>query len=596
MLRLTRRSRWPQRGLRDTLPSMSRSPLRGQRDLRSLLLAALLLLGACAATPPPLSTEAPADYYGTLEPFAAENVYFVLTDRFVNGDPGNDQREQGGAHPTFDRPTPGTPDGVVDNIGYLGGDFKGIADNAAYIADMGFTALWLTPIVDNPDEAFSGGDPAIYGASMSDGGKTGYHGYWGVNFYVLDEHLPSPDLDFAGLTAALKASGLKTVLDVVANHGSPSFSMPVDQPKFGELYDKDGTLVADHQNLPPEQLTPEQTPLHRFYRAERDLVQLSNLDDRRPEVLEYFVGAYTQWLDQGADALRIDTIGHMPHAFWKAFNARIRAHRPGIFLFGERFAFEPEKIAEHTWPENGGMSVLDFPLKGAMTEVFEKPGSDFATIEKALFLEDGPYANPYELTTFYDNHDMARMNASDTGFIDAHNLLFTVRGIPVVYYGSEIGFMRGTAEHKGNRNYFGAERIAGAASHPIHQHLKRIAQVRKATPALQRGIQVNLEFAGDRAAFLRVLQHGDTQQTALVLLNKGDTETTFALGELLPSQTLDWRSAFDGHEVRAATTGQTRAVVPAHGVEVYVHDGAISDPALLARIEQAMARRLGRRP
>ena len=79
--------------------------------MRTLLTAALaLVIGGCATrAPEPARAVAPADYYGTLEPFAAENVYFVLTDRFVNGDPGNDQRGQGGTHPTFDRPTPGTP-------------------------------------------------------------------------------------------------------------------------------------------------------------------------------------------------------------------------------------------------------------------------------------------------------------------------------------------------------------------------------------------------------------------------------------------------------------------------------------------------------
>jgi len=555
---------------------------------RSVLGVALLALFACA--PLPRSAAPPtADYYGTLEPFAKDSVYFVLTDRFVNGDPNNDQRGQGGAHPTFDRKTPGLPAGLDDNIGYLGGDFKGIADHADYIADMGFTALWLTPIVDNPDEAFTGGDPAVYGASMSDGGKTGYHGYWGVNFWQLDEHLPSPGFGFKELTAALKSKGLKTVLDVVANHGSPSFTMPVDQPKYGELYGRDGTLLADHQNLPPEQLKPDSNALHRFYRAEKDLVQLSNFDDRRPEVMEYFVGAYTHWLDQGVDALRIDTIGHVPHPFWREFNQRIRAHRPGIFIFGERYAFEPEKIAEHTWPENGAMSVLDFPLKGAMSEVFEKPGSDYAKIAGALFLENGPYANPYELTTFYDNHDMPRINTSDAGFIDANNLLFTVRGIPVVYYGSEIGFMRGTAEHKGNRNYFGIEGIAAAAGNPIHTALKRIAQLRKATPALQQGLQINLEFAGDRAAFLRVLQHGDVQQTALVLLNKGDAATGFVLPKLAEQGW--WRSAFDG-----SVPSGTQVQVNGHDVQVYLFDGAVSDPTMRKRIQLAMEQRLGKRP
>ena len=129
------------------------------------------------------ATSAPVELYGTLEPMASEAVYFVLTDRFVNGDISNDQRAQGGKFLTFDRPTPGGPLKETDNVGYLGGDFRGLLNNARYIKDLGFGAVWLTPIVDNPDEAFSGGKPAVWKGSFTDGGKTGYHGYWGVNFY-----------------------------------------------------------------------------------------------------------------------------------------------------------------------------------------------------------------------------------------------------------------------------------------------------------------------------------------------------------------------------------------------------------------------------
>ena len=102
-----------------------------------------------------------------------------------------------------------------------------------------------------------------------------------------------------------------------------------------------------------------------------------------------------------------------------------------------------------------------------MAQVFgARRRSGFEQLAAALYLQGGPYANPYELMTFYDNHDMARLDASDEGFIDAHNWLFTARGIPVVYYGSEIGFMRGRAEHAGNRNYFGQERVDAAAGNP----------------------------------------------------------------------------------------------------------------------------------
>src|SRR5690606_4475273 len=209
-----------------------------------------------------------------------------------------------------------------------------------------------------------------------------------------------------------------------------------------------------------------------FYNARRDLAQLSDLAADNPAVMDYLVGAYLKWIGQGVDALRIDTIRHQPLPFWKAFTDRIRAEYPGMFMFGESFDYEAAGIAEFTKPENGGVSVLDFPMKKAMDEVFSRQAiGGFERLAQALYLEDGPYANPYDLATFYDNHDMPRMDASDEGFIDAHNWLFTARGIPVVYYGSEIAFMAGQGEHGGNRAYFGSERIESAPAHPVYQQL-----------------------------------------------------------------------------------------------------------------------------
>ena len=553
--------------------------------LRAAVLAATVAIAGCAQH----ATRATgtAEYFGTTEPFASEAVYFVLTDRFVNGDTGNDQREQGGVNRSFDRPVPGAPPGQSDNVGYLGGDFKGLLDNADYIHDMGFGAVWLTPIVDNPDEAFTGGEAVKWGGMFTDQGKTGYHGYWGVNFYALDEHLPSAGLDFAGLAAGLKQHGLKTVLDIVANHGSPSYTMPKDQPKFGEIYDRDGKLIADHQNLPPEKLDPQHNPLHRFYNTKQGLAQLSDINENDPAVMEYFVGAYSQWIDQGADAFRIDTIPWMPHAFWHAFVGRIRAQHPGFFMFGEAFDYDANKIAEQTWPDNAGVSVLDFPLKERLAEIFGRKGGGYERLAERLYLTNGPYANPYELMTFYDNHDMARLDASDEGFIDAHNWLFTARGIPVIYYGSETGFMRGTAEHAGNRNYFGRERIDAAIGHPIREHLKRIARVRAASPALQRGLQLNVLLQGDRAAFYRVYQRGGQAQIALVLLNKGDAPAGFEIRDYLQPGT--WQAALGGSAIDVAAGGALSATVPAHGVEVYLLDAPVTQSDLASALATAMA-------
>ena len=519
-------------------------------------------------------------FYGTLNPYASESIYFLLTDRFVDGDKSNNQETQGGEFPSFNRLLKG-PDGLHANVGYLGGDFKGVLNNAEYIKNMGFTSVWLTPIFDNPDQAFSGGEEVTYGAYFKDGGKTGYHGYWGVNFYELDEHLPSEDLSFNDFTTQLKEKhDLNFVLDIVANHGSPAYSMPKDQPKFGEIYNEKGVLIADHQNIHPENLDPA-NPLHAFYNTHTGLAQLSDVNENNPAALDYFEGAYLKWIAQGAHALRVDTIKEMPHHFWKKLFDRIRVHHPDIFMFGESYSYDAKFLGEHTRPQNGGVSVLDFPGRKVITRVFENPDSDFNSILSYLHLDDGMYQNPYELMTFYDNHDMERMNATDEGFIDANNWLFTSRGIPVIYYGSEVNFMTGKPEHQGNRNYFGQQRIEQAKSHIIQNNLTRIAHIRKDSIALQRGLQINLEFKDNQAIFYRVYQDDNVSQTALVLLNKGNTEKEFNVKNLLSKG--KWTDAISGEKfIVTSDKSSINTQVKAHGVKVLLLNNRVNNLELIS--------------
>ena len=525
---------------------------------------------------------------GTTTPFASEAIYFVVTDRFVDGDKSNNFESQGGDYPTWRLPLEG-PEGKKAYVGYMGGDLKGILQNADYITEMGFTAVWMTPVHDNPDYAFNGDEQITYGGAFKDGGKTGYHGYWASNFYQPDEHLVSEDLTVKQYTAQMREQGLKSVFDIVANHGSPSFTMTDDLPGYGELYDKNGLLVADHQNLAPEDLDPKNNPLHAFFHDYPDLVKLSNLDDENPAVRDYLINSYLYWISQGADAFRIDTIRHVPHAFWREMSDRVREENPDFFMFGESFDYEANNIAQHTLDKNGNISVLDFPMQKAMLSVFEKPlESDFADMKEVLHLTHGPYENVYDLTTFYDNHDMARMNATDDGFINAHNWLFTVRGIPVVYMGSEIGFMRGTAEHAGNRNYLGQERINSATANPIQQALSDIANVRKATPALQRGLQLNVELKEHKAMFYRVLQDKENQQTALVLLNKSNKPASFNVSQFM--QEGQWQEQLGGESQQIQEGGSLLSTVAANGVQVWVRDGAITGDELMATLADQMKR------
>jgi len=543
-------------------------------------------LGACSQLPSQKQAE-PSHYYGTQEPFAEEAIYFLLTDRFVDGDSSNNHQDQGGEHPTFDRPMPG-PDGQEANVGYLGGDFKGILDNADYLADLGVTALWISPIVDNPNQAFTGGDPVGF-AQPGDGGKTGFHGYWGTNFYQVDEHWESEGLTFADLTRRLREEhGLKVVLDIVANHSSPAYSMPEDQPMFGEVYGPNGELVADHENLEPEDLDPN-NPLHAFYEREKDLAQLGKFDDDNPRVMDYVVNAYLQWIEQGAAAFRVDTLRHKPHDFWKEFVDRIHAEHPGFFMYGESYNWDVDFLAEHTRPEHGGMSLLDFPAQASLTQVFEDPDSDYAEIVDYLHIEDSPYHNPYELVTFYENHDIRRFDGDNKAFINANNWLFTSRGIPSIYYGSEIAFMPGTKEHEGNRNYLGKAGIARAQSHPVAESLSRIAHIRQDSVALQKGLQANLELRGHTASFLRVYQAGEQAQTALVLLNKGDSETSISVDRWL--NTGDWRDAQTGERFEVSASSPSLSLgVPANGVRVLLFDGVVNNPELAQRLDKLQQR------
>lgn len=547
--------------------------------------ASAVIVGGCQTTDSTVNAPV-AHIYGTQEPFTKEAVYFVMTDRFVDGDPRNNFEQQGGDHPSWSLRLEG-PDGKFANAGYMGGDFKGILQNIDYIKDMGFSAIWITPVLDNPDQGFTGDEPINYGGMFKDGGKSGYHGYWATNFYKADEHLVSDDLTVSDFTSAMHDAGFKVVFDIVANHGTPSWTMPEDQPGYGELYDRDGNLVADHMNLPPESLDPENEPLHRFFHPYPDLVKLSNLNEHHPDVQEYLINSYLYWIEQGADAFRIDTIRHVSHDFWRTMSDRIRAEHPGFYMFGESFQYDANFIAQHTQPKNGGISVLDFPMQKAMVSVFENADSDFATLADTLYLTHGPYHNPYELTTFYDNHDMARMNASDEGFIDAHNWLFTARGIPVVYQGSEFGYMRGTSEHQGNRNYIGQARLDAAVSHPIRSKLSNIASIRQALPALQRGLQYNVRLAGHEAVFFRVVQDDDAQQTALVMLNKSDSPLVMVADTFVESG--KWKEWVTGEDVTVSEQGIT-ATVPAHGVRVFVKNGTLQS----ADFEQALLTQMAR--
>ena len=251
-------------------------------------------------------------------------------------------------------------------------------------------------------------------------------------------------------------------------------------------------------------------------------------------------------------------------------------------MFAESWDHNAEAIAQHTWIENGNISVLDFPLQKSMGDVFGRQNAPFESLLSALHLEDQLYQNVYELMSFYDNHDMPRLDATDNGFVNANNFLFTARGIPTIYYGSEIGFRAGRPEHGGNRDYFGAKNIALAKTHPIHAALSNIANVRAASIALQRGLQANVFFRGDQAAFYRVYEHEGVTQTALVLLNKADQANQFVIDQWLSHG--EWREA-NGRQVMVSKSSPTLITqVAANGVQIWLFNAPVTDAQMKKKL------------
>jgi cyclomaltodextrin glucanotransferase len=158
----------------------------------------------------------------------------------------------------------------------------------------------------------------------------------------------------------------------------------------------------------------------------------------------------------------------------------------------------------------------------------------------------------------------------------------------VIYYGSEVGFMRGKAEHEGNRNYFGQAQISQAPANSIYQNLQRIANVRRQSVALQKGLQLDVLLNKDRAVFYRIYQHDGVNQSALVLLNKSNKPQRFSIDQLIEPGI--WHSAINNTSTTISESkARLKIRVPAHGVEVLLLDNALQNPTLIQKLDALMA-------
>jgi glycosidase len=561
-------------------------PVRRATSRTPLLLAGALAMAglACSSSsttppPPPLLHVASPDWRGQV-------IYFVMTDRFADGDPSNDDQHAGEFDPT-------------SKDKYSGGDLAGLTSHLDYIQGLGATAVWITPPVAN-----MWWDPLA--------GSAGYHGYWARDLKKVDEHLGTLDT-YKGLSSALHHRGMYLVQDVVPNHMGNFFTYdPVSSYTAGNV------LVGFTRNLGAKPTTaptlapfdqddatdPAQLaaaiyhwtpPITDYNDLTQQLTyQVSDLDDlntANPVVRAALKDAYGYWIKEvGVDAFRVDTAKYVEHDFWNDFfhsstgilATAAATGRSGFLAFGEVFDVSPPYVdaADRSVSSYLGTaarpelpSVLQFPLYQELTNVFGSAAAPTSTLTWRVgrFLDKSLYPDPTLIPTFVDNHDVGRFlsTGSPAGLAQALAFIFTMPGIPVVYQGTEQGLTetRG-AMFKGGYQSGGVDHFDTTSAG--YQRIKALARLRTGSPVFTTGdTAVLFDNPGGAGAF--VYQRSLATDRVLVFLNTGegsalvsDMATGLPAGTVLQSLYAENTSQVP----LVGAGGKVMTVLPARSIQV----------------------------
>lgn len=521
--------------------------------------------------------------------FREESIYFLMTTRFNDGDTSNNVH-------CWDDTQAGNP----DSDPAWRGDFKGLIEKLDYIKALGFSAIWITPVVKNA----SGYD---------------YHGYHAINFKEVDPRYESPDATYQDLIDAAHEKGLKVIQDIVLNHTSnfgeenifPMFKKdPAKPDTIDNLIKVTDKLPINYDSMTPGEQYGARIDLMKtketndnIYHTEKSLswegytVQTGqiagdcvDINTEEPSVINYMVDAYNKYIEMGVDGFRIDTLKHVSRYDFNRYfvPAFMETGGDDFFMFGEvctryrdvwnsgipaisapfytwkesksypadnEYTYSANKASvEQNWADNSttsgqpesnnhylfgneyhepdysqksDLNVIDFPMHWA----FKSAGEAFA-----MNYGDKYYSDATWNVTYVDSHDYApdgapenqRFAMEQSTWAENLNLMYSFRGIPCIYYGTEIEFMKGAPIDVGpnaplsttGRAYFG-DHLAGSVdvqdfgiytnvtgemantlNHPLAQHIRRLNLIRRSIPALQKG-QYSLDNIQGGMAFKR---------------------------------------------------------------------------------------------
>ena len=431
-------------------------------------------------------------------------IYLIMPDRFDNGDVSNDS-------------IPGYSDYMNKIPGQTraGGDIQGMIDRLDYIKDLGFTTIWSTPVTEN--NTFRS-----------------YHGYATTNFYKVDPRLGSNELYKTFLDDAHK-KGLKVILDHVSNHCSD------DHPWIKNLPTPDwlnGTvenhLNADHNKM---EFTDPYADSSTIKHIEQGwfVNSMPDLNGANPFVANYIIENTIWWVEYaGVDGIREDTYPYNNQKFMARWAKTILNEYPALNIVGEVWSGEPAFIAGYQKDTflprhfNTNLPALtDFGLRDVFIKYLSDKNNLFNIFE--LLAKDYLYKNPNNLVTFADNHDLPRVMYFAKGNFDkakiVYTILLTTRGIPEIFYGSEIG-MVGTTDDgtlrvpfpggfpHDTRNAFTKEGRT-PEENDLFNFLKELLHLREKFPALSQGKLVHFPPSKNLYFYFRILG----KEKMLVVIN-----------------------------------------------------------------------------
>ncbi len=444
---------------------------------------------------------------------AADAIYLITPDRFANGDPSNDT-------------VAGYADALVrkEPFGRHGGDLAGIRAHLDYIASMGFTQVWLNPVLEN----------AMPEAS--------YHGYATTDYYRVDPRFGS-NADYLELADAARARGLGLIMDMIVNHIGSGHPWVADPPTKDWLHAPDEIRITTHAR------TTHQDPYASEYdrRAFTDgwfVESMPDLNQQDPLLADYLVQNALWWIEfLGLAGIRQDTWPYSDKEFLADWSRRIRAEYPDFNIVGEEWSPNPAVVSywqdgkeNHDAYVSRLPSLMDFPLQIAFAKSLtmdEPPWGSVWTPTYEMLGNDYLYPDPFNLVIFADNHDMSRI-ATQVGddparFRMAMAFYLTMRGIPQVYYGTEIMMSHaGSDSHGLIRSDFpggwpgdSVNAFAGAglseAQRAAQTFLKRLLVWRKSADVVHDGQLMQFTPAGNVYVYFRY----DADDTVMVAFNRG---------------------------------------------------------------------------